>query len=81
MFSTRQIKDHEPRNQTRALPDEAWDDMRQIINLADEMDQDIKQHSFAQLFFMRKDLEVAALNRHRMLVFGDEIIKRKEFGS
>ena len=33
----------------RHMPDEAWDDIAQIINLADEMDQDIKQHSFAQL--------------------------------
>ena len=50
----------------------------QIINLADEMDQDIKQHSFAQLFLIRKDSEAAALNRHRMLVFEDEIMKRSD---
>jgi hypothetical protein len=53
------------------MPDEAWDDMRQIINLADTMGYDIKQHSFVQLFLIRKDPE------HRMLVFEDEIMKRE----
>jgi hypothetical protein len=43
------------------MPNVAWDDMRQITNLADEMDQDIKQHSSAQLFLILKDPEVAAL--------------------
>jgi hypothetical protein len=36
--------------------------LRQVINLTDEINQDIKQHSFAQLFLIRKDPEVAALN-------------------
>ena len=60
------------------MPDGAWDDFRQIINMADSMGQDIQQHSFAQLFLIRKDPEVAALNRHRMLVFEDEIMKRRD---
>ena len=42
------------------------------------MEQDIKQHSFAQPFLIRKDSEAAALNRHRMLVFEDEIMKRSD---
>jgi len=46
--------------------------------MADSMGQDIQQHSFAQLFLIRKDPEVAALNRHRMLVFEDEIMKRRD---
>jgi hypothetical protein len=59
------------------MPDGAWDDFRKIINMADDMGQDIQQHSFAQLFLIRRDPEVAALNRHRMLVFEDEIMKRR----
>ena len=57
----------------RHMPDEAWDDCDRF-----EINQDIKQHSFAQLFLIRKDPEVAALNRHRMLVFEDEIMKRRD---
>jgi hypothetical protein len=49
------------------MPDEAWDNMRQIINLA-AWDPNIKQHSFAQLFLIRKDPEVAALNRQNASV-------------
>jgi hypothetical protein len=52
--------------------------MRQIINLADEKeDQHIKQHSFAQLYSERPG-SIAAPNRHRMLVFEDEIMKRRD---
>jgi hypothetical protein len=41
-------------------------------------DYEMSQHRWAQLFLIRKDPNVASINRHRMLVFEDEILKRRD---
>jgi hypothetical protein len=52
---------------------EQWNDVRKLLNMADSADYEMSQHRWAQLFLIRKDPNVASINRHRMLVFEDEI--------
>ena len=55
-----------------------WDDIRKLLNMADSAEYEMEQHRWAQLFLIRKDPNVASINRHRMLVFEDEILKRQK---
>jgi hypothetical protein len=64
----------------RHLGTEQWNDVRKLLNMAvDKAEYEMKQHRWAQLFILiRKDPNVASINRHRMLVFEDEILKRRD---
>ena len=62
----------------RHMGSEQWNDVRKLLNMADNADYEMRQHRWAQLFLIRKDPNVASINRHRMLVFEDEILKRRD---
>jgi hypothetical protein len=49
----------------------------EVANMADSADYEMAQHRWAQLFLIRKDPNTASINRHRMLVFEDETLKRR----
>ena len=57
---------------------EQWNYVRKLLNMADSADYEMNQHRNGQLFLIRKDPNVASINRHRMLVFEDEILKRRD---